>query len=105
MVTIQGIGGLPEPKSDRTEKVRSEREAEAASKAASGSASQASDDVVISSEARAAAEIAKIIRTSAMQSEIRADKVAAAKDSLERGDYKKPEVVAKVAERISKYIS
>ena len=89
MVTIQGIGGLPEPKPDRAEKVRAEREEEARRAAAAESADKSPDDVaVISSEARAAAEVAKIVRLSKAESGVRADRVAEAKASIERADYK-----------------
>ena len=105
MVTIQGIGGLPEPKSDRTGKVRGERDAEVQASNASSGAAQASDDVAISSEARAAAELAKLIRVAQSTPDVRMDKVEAARESIARGDYKKPEVVAQVADRIMKYLS
>lgn len=106
MVTIQGVGGVPEPKSDRTEKVRAEREEEIRRATAAESADKSADDVaVISSEARAAAEVAKLIRLSQSESDIRADRIAEAKESLERGDYKKPEEVGKVAERLLKYLT
>lgn len=105
MVTIQGIGGVPEPKSDRTGKVRNEREAEIQASSTAGGAAKTTDDVAISSEARAAAELAKLIRVAGATADIRTDKVAAARESLAWGDYKKPEVVAQVAERIMKYLS
>ncbi|HNR32336.1 MAG TPA: flagellar biosynthesis anti-sigma factor FlgM [Candidatus Hydrogenedentes bacterium] len=106
MVPIQGVGGAPEPKSDRTEKVRSEREQDVRRATAAESGGKPADDVaVISSEARAAAEIAKLIRLSKTQEDVRADRVAEAKASIERGDYKRPEEVATVAERLMKYLS
>lgn len=105
MVTIQGIGGVPEPKSDRTGKVRTDRDKEAQTSSAAGGAAKTSDDVAISSEARAAAELAKLIRVAGTTADIRTDKVTAARESLSRGNYKKPEVVAQVAERIMKYLS
>jgi hypothetical protein len=58
----------------------------------------------ISSEAQAAAEIARIVGLSEGQDDIRADRVAAARDALARGDYKNPDVVAKVAQKVSKYL-
>jgi len=98
MVGIQGINGIPEPKPERPAKLRPANEKE------SVQGSQGKDDLLISSEAQAAAAVARAIRVSQGQSGIRAERVASAKESIERGDYKKPEVVAKVAERISKYL-
>jgi len=104
MVGIQGLGGVPEPKSERPAKVRSERDAASRDSGSVTSGSQATDAVKISSEAQAAAEIARILQITKSQEEIRMDRVAAARESIERGDYKKPEVVAKVAERLMKFI-
>jgi hypothetical protein len=60
--------------------------------------------VVISSEAQAAAAVAQTIQLSADQAQVRVERVDAAKASLERGDYRKPEVVQQVAERISRLL-
>jgi anti-sigma28 factor (negative regulator of flagellin synthesis) len=98
MVAIQGIGGVPEPKPGGAAKVRDTKEQDAAK------ATDPKDGVVISSEAQAAARIAQIIQASAGQADVRAVRVAAAKENIERGEYKKPEVVAKVAEKVSKYL-
>jgi anti-sigma28 factor (negative regulator of flagellin synthesis) len=100
MVGIQGIGGVAEPnRSDRSSSARDNTKAPSTSEESSST-----DDVVISGEAQAAAKVAQAITASATQSDIRADKVAAAKESIERGDYKKPEVVESVAQRIAKYL-
>ncbi|MFP4499639.1 MAG: flagellar biosynthesis anti-sigma factor FlgM [Candidatus Hydrogenedentota bacterium] len=107
MVNINGISGVPDPKPDRNDKVRNGRAQDVSSgesQAAAGSAS-GTDGVSISSEARAASEAARVTRLSQSQDDIRADKVAAAREFLERGDYKNPEVVGKVAERLLKYLS
>jgi anti-sigma28 factor (negative regulator of flagellin synthesis) len=106
MVTIQGVGGLPEPKPERTDKIRNDRGQEAPNSAAAGSraAAKPADDVAISDEARLAQEAARVRRLAANQSEIRADRVAAAREFLERGDYKNPDVVSKVAEQLLKYL-
>ncbi len=98
MVGIKGLGGIPEPKSDRPARIRDEKAQEATK------AEKAQDDVLISNEAQAAASIAQVIQQTESIPNVRADRVAAAKESIERGDYKKPEVVAQVAERISKYL-
>ncbi len=98
MVGINGISGVPEPTPERPANVRDRRAKDV------GDGSQAKDDVLISSEAQAAANVARIIEASADESGIRTEKVAAAKESIERGDYKRPEVVQVVAQRISKYL-
>jgi len=98
MVGIQGINGIPEPKPERPAKLRPANEKDGLQ------STQGKDDVLISNEAQAAAAVARAIRVTQDQSGIRAERVASAKESIERGDYKKPEVVAKVAERISKYL-
>jgi len=98
MVAIQGINGVPEPRPDRPAKVRDANKSERVDTA------PAKDDLVISSEAQAAAKLATLIRVANQQNDIRADLVAAARERIERGDYKNPEVVAKVAQRISKLL-
>ena len=101
MVGIQGLGGVPEPKPDRPSKVRNQGSAERGS--AKGAASS-KDAVRISNEAQAAAEVTRLVAASASDGDIRADRVAAAKAAIERGDYKKPEIVAQVAQKVSKYL-
>lgn len=98
MVGIKGLGGIPEPAPDRPVKLKEEKAREAAK------LDDAKDDILISSEAQAAASIARVIQNVRVDTGIRADKVAAAREHIERGDYKRPEVVAQVAERISKYL-
>ena len=98
MVAIQGIGGVPEPKPERPAKVRDVKEREVAT------SGQVTDGLVVSSEAQAAAKLAQLIKTASEESEVRAERVDAARQSIERGEYRNPEVVATVAERISKYL-
>ena len=104
MVGIQGLGGVQEPTSDRPGKVRGDRETAARAASEANTQTQAKDDVLISSEAQAAAEVSRIIQLTKPENEIRVDRVAAAKERIERGDYKRPEVVAQVAERLLKYL-
>ncbi len=99
MVGIQGIGGIPEPKPERPANVRDSKQSPPPE-----GASTSSDGVVISSEAQAAAVVAKSLQVSQGQDEIRADRVEAAKESIERGDFKKPEIVEVVADRVSKFL-
>lgn len=102
MVGIQGVAGVPEPnKSDRSASARPNVNTESAE---SSSSAPASDDVTISNQAQAAAKVVQALKLTESQTDIRADRVAAAKLAIERGDYKKPEVVAVVAQRIDKFL-
>lgn len=98
MVGIQGIGGVPEPKPERPAEIRDRKARDEAAPVKS------EDGVVISSEAQAAASLSRLVQAANAEADIRADKVAEAKAALERGDYKNPEIVAQVAQRISKYL-
>ena len=98
MVGIQGIAGVPEP--NRSDRASSTRDNAKASSSSEGSA-PASDGVLISGEAQAAAQLTAAIN---IVPDVRADRVAAAKLAIERGDYKKPEIVEAVAQGISKYL-
>jgi anti-sigma28 factor (negative regulator of flagellin synthesis) len=98
MVGVQGVGGVPEPAPERPVNVRDKRRDEAVASAASES-----DDVLISSEAQAAAKLASLIAL-AKQADIRQDRVEQAKQALTEGVHKKPTVVAELAQRISKFI-
>ena len=97
MVGIQGIGGIPEPKPERPAKVR-EKETDASQN------SLVKDGVLISSEAQAAAKLARTLQSALETQDVRTERVAAARERIDRGEYRNPEVVAKVAERISKYL-
>ena len=105
MVGIQGVNGVPEPKSDRPGKVRGDRESNAGGSVGASGSSQTKDGVSISSEAKAAADVARVVNVSSTQIDIRADKVAAARERIENGEYKNPEVVAQVAQRLLKFLS
>ena len=98
MVGVQGVGGVPEPAPERPVNVRDKRRDEAVASASSGS-----DGVLISSEAQAAAKLASLIAL-AKQADLRQDRVDQAKQALAEGVHKKPEVVAELAKRISKFI-
>lgn len=97
MVGIQGVGGVPEPKPERPAKVR-EKETDVSQN------SLVKDGVLISSEAQAAAKLARTLQSALETQDVRAERVAAARERIDRGEYRNPEVVAKVAERISKYL-
>ena len=98
MVGIHGIGGVPDPKPERTSPQRERSEA------APTKNGETQDAVVISSEAQAAARLTELLQAAADQPDVRADKIAAAKAAIERGDYQKPDVVRTVAERLNKYL-
>ena len=102
MVGIQGLGGIPEPKSDGTAKTRNEREAASGTQDVSpdSGGSSGGDGVKISSAAQAAAQLSRVVELTRTESEIRAERVEEARQRIESGEYKNPEVVAQVAERI-----
>jgi anti-sigma28 factor (negative regulator of flagellin synthesis) len=105
MVGIQGLGGIPEPRSEKTDRARNDRDAAANAARAASEGEAPQDGVVISSEAQAAARVARIIAEAKLQSEIRPEKVEAARQRIEQGDYRNPEVVRQVAERLQKFLS
>jgi len=98
MVGIQGVAGVPEP--NRSNRATAARENTKAQSSNDESATS-TDGVVISGEAQAAAALTESLSATP---DIRADRVAEAKLAIERGDYKKPEIVESVAQRISKYL-
>jgi len=98
MVGVQGVGGVPEPAPERPLNVRDRRREEAVASASAGT-----DDVLISSEAQAAAKLASLVAL-AKQDDVREDRVEQAKQSLAAGEHKRPEVVAELAQRLSKFL-
>ena len=98
MVGIQGIGGPQEPRPDRPSSVRDNRSSPSTDQ------DTASDGVVISSGAQAAAAaLTKTFQAHAEQ-EVRTERIEAAKQAIERGDYRRPEIVKVVADRISRLL-
>jgi flagellar biosynthesis anti-sigma factor FlgM len=97
MVSVRGVGGVPEPSSNRPVDARERKRAEE-------KGTPVKDGVEISPEAKQAAEVARLSDIARQEPDIRADRVAAAKEQLERGDYKRADVVSKVAERIGRYL-
>jgi len=100
MVGIQGVGGVPEPKPDRPANVRDRKRQDEVQ-----STAQAQDGVQISSEAQQAASVARIVQLANQGQDVRAERVAAAKEAIAREDYKLPDVVREVAKRLSEYIT
>lgn len=105
MVGIQGLGGIPEPKSGGPAKVRSERESETRTLNSTTASSSSEDNVSISSEAQVAAEVARLVNASRTETDVRSDRVEAARARIEQGSYKDPEVVSQLADRLLKYLS
>ncbi len=106
MVGIQSVGGIPEPVPEKPTRVKNDRDSGVKDTKGAGKVNAPKEDqVVISSEAQAAAELSRLIQVSKEQEAIRPEKVEQAKQSLERGDYKKPEVVQKIAEKILKILT
>lgn len=95
---IQGLGGVSGPKPDRPDDKPAHKPVNGDEKAQTG------DGVVISSEAQAAARVASLTLRAQGESDIRADKVQAAKEAIERGDYKNPDIVSETAAKINKIL-
>ena len=98
MAGIQGLGGIPEPAPERPVGARERRKDDA-----NATATTSSDDVLISSEAQAAAKISGYVQL-AQQDTLRQDRVEQARQSLENGDYKKADVLSELARRLSKIL-
>jgi anti-sigma28 factor (negative regulator of flagellin synthesis) len=97
MVNIVSLTGVPEPNSNKPVQNK-ERTAPAPEEASSTS----SDAILISPEASQAAE--NIDKVKAQGSEIRQERIEAAKENIEQGTYKVQEVVVQVAARLSQYV-
>ena len=102
MTGIQGLGGVPDPRPERVDKAKNERERTSA--LAGAPAEPRQDEVVVSEQARAAVEVSRAVQAARSQTDIRAERIEAAKQAIERGDYKNPEIVAKVAERLARIL-
>lgn len=66
---------------------------------------KAKDSVEISREAKRSAEVKKYINIVKSSSDIRHEKVKMAKEKLKNGEYFKPEVYEKIAERLTEKIT
>ena len=95
MVGIQGISGIREPASAHP--------AEDRRKAAVQRDEAPHDGVEISPEAQRAAEAVQLLGH--VQSEVRAERIAEAKENLEQGTYRLQEVLLRVAARIGAYVA
>ena len=94
MIGMQGVTGVGEPANAR-------RAEERAPRPAAQAAATTDDDVQISPEAHRAVEVRRLLELTGAQSEIRAERVAEARQNLEQGTYRLQEVVLQAAARIS----
>lgn len=97
MNSVRGIGAMPEPAPER-------RVGNSLRKPDVAVSVGAQDDVRISPEAKRAAKVAGLKELVQAEPDVREDRVAAARASIERGDYKREDIVATVAERLSRYL-
>jgi len=98
MAGIQGINGVPEPTPERPATARDRRRVE-------GQAPESRDGVEISPEAKEAANVQRLADLAKNEPDIRADRVAVAKERLERGEYKDLNVLRQVARELMKYLT
>ncbi len=96
---IEGIGGshhgLPPDRSSNSRPRNSSTEGPKAPQ----------DGVDLSPQARAATDTSHILEIARNQPDIRADRVAVARENIEAGLYQRRDVVAVVAERVGKTLS
>ncbi len=93
MSGIHGIQGIPEPTPERPGPVRDRRREEVRGPAAE-------DGVEISAEAQEAANVRHLVEVARSQEEVRPERVAEAREGIERGDYRDPNIVREVARRL-----
>jgi anti-sigma28 factor (negative regulator of flagellin synthesis) len=98
MVSIHGLGGVPEPVPDKGSGVRDRRREPVDNKAPQ-------DGVEISSQGRQASDVSRAVAIARQEPDVRPDKVEAAKDAIERGDHKKLQTIIEVAKRIERLLS
>ncbi|MCL4218246.1 MAG: flagellar biosynthesis anti-sigma factor FlgM [Candidatus Hydrogenedentes bacterium] len=98
MVGIKGIGGVPEPQPERPANVRERDRRDVRTETSER------DDVNISSEAQEAASTARLVQVARQEPDIRADRVAEARQRIDNGEYKDLNVVREVAKRILRLI-
>ena len=89
---IQGINGLP-PTPDRPGETRDRNRSEKAE-------NKPADGVSLSSEAQGAANAAEAVQLAASESDVRPDRVAAARAALDAGEYKLDDRLSEVAKKL-----
>ncbi len=92
MITIQGLGGPPDPVATRPGQGRDRAQA-----------GPKSDDVSFSEVAVQAASAGQAA-TRSRGVELRQERIEQAKESIERGTYRIQEVVLQVAERLARFV-
>ncbi len=98
MAGVQGIGGIPEPVPERSVTARDRQREEVRG-------SQAQDEVLITSEAQAAAQLQKLVQAASQNNEdLRNNRVDEARAAIDQGKFKQLDVVQEVARRISKLL-
>ena len=105
MVGIEGLNGIPDPRPGQPAKLRSERQKAADNAGSAKESSSSQDNVAISSEAKAAAEVMNAVAKARTQDDVRMEKVEAARERIAKGEYKDPEVVRQVAQRVMKFLA
>ena len=92
---VQGIGGPHGPAPERPADMRGRNDTPAPKE-------NARDGVSLSTRAQDAAMVSRVIQVTKGESDIRMDRVAAARENLEQGLFQRREVVAEVAARIER---
>ncbi len=96
MAGIQGISGIPEPVQERPASIRDRKRDESLT-------TTSSDQVGFSSAAQEAATAAQYVQVAKSSTDVRADRVAAAKQNIENGSYKQPEILQQLAQNLMKF--
>ena len=97
MVGIHGIDGISELANRRRVDVRATNSV--------ATTVDSEDNVSISRDAQTAAAVAQAQAISEQAAEIREERVAQARESIEQGTYRIQDVVKRVAARIARYIA
>lgn len=100
MVDIFGINSTPNQPNRVTDRPVSKASSSKTKETTSSSSTTSSDRIEISSGAKEAQSINRLITVAQAQPEVRADAVARAKERLENGEYKGVEVSRQAARRI-----
>jgi anti-sigma28 factor (negative regulator of flagellin synthesis) len=94
---ISGVGGVGGPAPERPADLRS-RDREQTENA------RPRDGVAISADAERASEAARVTQATRNQDEVRPERIAQAREALERGDYQEETVLRQVAQRMLKLL-
>ena len=97
MAGIQGITGIPEPVQERPASIRDRKRDELLTTASA-------DQVGFSSEAQEAATAAQFVEVAKSSTDVRSDRVAAAKQNIENGSYKQTEILQQLARNLLKFM-